>query len=77
MIEVEDLHDIVLLGHSYGGMVATAVANRLPVACIGEETFGAHDDGARHGQAWRPDQPHEMKRLPGARLQQVDRQRGR
>lgn len=26
----EDLHDIVLLGHSYGGMVITGVADRVP-----------------------------------------------
>lgn len=29
-IEAEDLGDIVLLGHSYGGMVATGVADRVP-----------------------------------------------
>jgi pimeloyl-ACP methyl ester carboxylesterase len=29
-IEFEDLADIMLVGHSYGGMVATGVANRLP-----------------------------------------------
>ena len=28
-IEIEDLNDIVLLGHSYGGMVATGVADRV------------------------------------------------
>jgi pimeloyl-ACP methyl ester carboxylesterase len=26
----EDLHDIVLVGHSYGGMVITGVADRVP-----------------------------------------------
>lgn len=26
----EDLHDIILVGHSYGGMVITGVADRLP-----------------------------------------------
>ena len=26
----EDLHDIILVGHSYGGMVITGVANRVP-----------------------------------------------
>lgn len=30
MILFEDLHDIVLVGHSYGGMVITGVADRLP-----------------------------------------------
>jgi pimeloyl-ACP methyl ester carboxylesterase len=29
VIEVEDLRDVTLLGHSYGGMVATGVADRL------------------------------------------------
>jgi pimeloyl-ACP methyl ester carboxylesterase len=29
-IEWEDLHDIVLVGHSYGGMVITGVADRVP-----------------------------------------------
>jgi len=26
----EDLHDVVLVGHSYGGMVITGVADRIP-----------------------------------------------
>jgi pimeloyl-ACP methyl ester carboxylesterase len=26
----EDLHDVILMGHSYGGMVITGVANRVP-----------------------------------------------
>ena len=30
VIECEDLRDIALLGHSYGGMVATGVADRVP-----------------------------------------------
>ncbi len=30
VIEYEDLHDIILVGHSYGGMVATGVADRVP-----------------------------------------------
>ena len=28
VLEYEDLHDVVLLGHSYGGVVVTAVADR-------------------------------------------------
>src|SRR5437660_1190395 len=28
VIKYEDLHDVVLIGHSYGGMVATGVADR-------------------------------------------------
>jgi len=30
VLEVEDLTDITLLGHSYGGMVATGVADKAP-----------------------------------------------
>jgi pimeloyl-ACP methyl ester carboxylesterase len=30
VVEYEDLHDIILVGHSYGGMVATGVADRMP-----------------------------------------------
>ena len=30
MLEMEDLRDVVLIGHSYGGMVATGVADRVP-----------------------------------------------
>ena len=30
LIRFEDLHDVVLVGHSYGGMVVTGVADRLP-----------------------------------------------
>lgn len=30
MILYEDLHDVILMGHSYGGMVITGVADRVP-----------------------------------------------
>jgi pimeloyl-ACP methyl ester carboxylesterase len=30
LIEFEDLHDVVLLGHSYAGLVVTGVADRMP-----------------------------------------------
>lgn len=30
MIMFEDLHDVILIGHSYGGMVITGVADRVP-----------------------------------------------
>src|SRR6187431_1037308 len=28
VLEIEDLNDVILIGHSYGGMVATGVADR-------------------------------------------------
>lgn len=31
VLEFEDLRDVVLVGHSYGGMVATGVADRAPL----------------------------------------------
>ena len=30
VFEFEDLRDVILVGHSYGGMVATGVADRIP-----------------------------------------------
>ncbi len=30
VLEFEDLHDVILVGHSYGGMVITGVADRVP-----------------------------------------------
>src|ERR671911_2167417 len=30
VIEFEDLHDVVLLGHSYAGIVVTGAADRIP-----------------------------------------------
>lgn len=30
VVRYEDLHDVVLVGHSYGGMVITGVAGRIP-----------------------------------------------
>ena len=30
VLEIEDLKDVILLGHSYGGMVATGVADKAP-----------------------------------------------
>ena len=30
VLEAEDLRNVILVGHSYGGMVATGVADRVP-----------------------------------------------
>jgi pimeloyl-ACP methyl ester carboxylesterase len=32
LIEFEDLHEVVLLGHSYGGLVVTGAVDRIPEA---------------------------------------------
>jgi pimeloyl-ACP methyl ester carboxylesterase len=36
LIEFEDLHDVVLLGHSYGGLVVTGAADLMPerISCL-------------------------------------------
>src|SRR5256886_12183971 len=50
----DDLHDVVLVGHSYGGMVITGVADRLPqrVRRLGyPEAFLPHSGGAAIGLA--------------------------
>ena len=61
VIQFEDLRDIVLIGHSYGGMVATSVADRAPerMRCVvyldafvpqnGQSLFDLHPPGARAG----------------------------
>jgi pimeloyl-ACP methyl ester carboxylesterase len=59
VIEFEDLRNIVLIGHSYGGMVATAVADRVPerlahlvyldafIPRDGQSLFDLHPDDVR------------------------------
>lgn len=59
VLEFEDLRDIVLIGHSYGGMVATAVADRAPERLLhliyldafvprdGQSMFDLHPAGVR------------------------------
>ena len=63
VIQYEDLRDIVLLGHSYGGMVATGVADRdrdriaqliyidAFVPRDGQSLFDLNETGRRHLQA--------------------------
>lgn len=60
VLEAEDLRDVVLAGHSYGGMVVTGVAELVPdrlahlvyldafVPCDGESLLDVLQPGARH-----------------------------
>ena len=47
LIRFEDLHDVVLLGHSYAGLVVTGVADRVPerIAQLVYLDTGAFPDG--------------------------------
>jgi pimeloyl-ACP methyl ester carboxylesterase len=38
LIEFEDLHDVVLLGHSYAGLVVTGAADRIP-ECLSQLVY--------------------------------------
>jgi pimeloyl-ACP methyl ester carboxylesterase len=54
-IEYQDLHDIVLVGHSYGGMVVTGVAARVPDRIrhlVYEDAFLPRDGES----CWTPEQ---------------------
>ena len=48
LIEVEDLHDVVLVGHSYAGLVVTGVADRIPerIGLLAYLDAGPSPDGA-------------------------------
>jgi pimeloyl-ACP methyl ester carboxylesterase len=59
VIEYEDLHDVVLVGHSYGGIVATGVADRVPervARVVYLDAFVPHD-----GQSMFDLQPEEAR----------------
>jgi pimeloyl-ACP methyl ester carboxylesterase len=47
LIEFEDLHDVVLVGHSYAGIVVTGVADRIPerIALLAYLDAGPSPDG--------------------------------
>jgi len=45
-LELEDLDDVVLVGHSYGGMVVTGVADRVPER-IAEHPLAAFEQPLR------------------------------
>ena len=61
LLEFEDLHDVVLVGHSYAGIVVTGVADRIPerIALLAYLDAGPSPDGA----AFIDSQPPEAREL--------------
>jgi pimeloyl-ACP methyl ester carboxylesterase len=57
LVEFEDLHDIVLLGHSYGGHVVTGAADRIPgrISQLVYLDTGPLPDGTALIEAFPPD----------------------
>src|SRR5436190_10040008 len=56
LILYEDLHDVVLTGHSYGGMVITGVIDRIPerIRHVVYLDAAVPDDACRSGSLRRP-----------------------
>src|ERR687896_1531654 len=61
LVEIEDLHDVVLVGHSYAGHVVTGVADRIPdrIALLVYLDAGPSPNGA----AFMDLQPPEAREL--------------
>ena len=57
LLRYEDLHDVVLVGHSYGGLVTTAAADRMPerVASLVYVDTGPLPDGMAQADFTPPD----------------------
>ncbi len=70
VILFEDLHDVVLVGHSYGGMVITGVMDRVPdrIKRVIFLDATAPNDGESENQAWgrveTPEQAAQQYRIP-------------
>jgi pimeloyl-ACP methyl ester carboxylesterase len=58
----EDLHDVILAGHSYGGMVITGVADRLPerLAHLVYLDAAVPADGQSITDGWMPERRAEL-----------------
>ncbi len=58
LLNAEDLHDVVLVGHSYGGLVVTAAADRVPgrISQLGYIDSGPLPDGMSQNDFNPPDQ---------------------
>jgi len=66
LLRFEDLHDVVLVGHSYGGIVTTAVADRMPerVAKLVYVDTGPLPDGTSQHDFAQQEAPPDWKLMP-------------
>jgi pimeloyl-ACP methyl ester carboxylesterase len=69
LIEVEDLTDVVLVGHSYAGIVVTGVADRVPerISLLAYLDAGPSPDGA----AFLDHQPPAVRELLERRVEEA------
>jgi pimeloyl-ACP methyl ester carboxylesterase len=65
LVEVEDLRDVVLVGHSYGGHVATGVADRIPerISLLAYLDAGPSPDGTAFMDLQQPAAKELIERL--------------
>ena len=65
LLRYEDLHDVILVGHSYGGVVVTAVADRMPdrVAQLTYVDSGPLPDGVAQADFSGPDERARQEAL--------------
>ena len=65
LVEREDLHDVVLIGHSYAGHVVTAVADRIPerIGLLAYLDAGPSPDGAAFMDLQPPPSRELIQRL--------------
>jgi pimeloyl-ACP methyl ester carboxylesterase len=65
LVEVEDLRDVVLVGHSYGGHVATGVADRIPerISLLAYLDAGPSPDGTAFMDLQEPAAKELIERL--------------
>lgn len=61
LIEAEELGNVILVGHSFGGMVITGVADRLPRSIRELVYLDAAVPGDGHSMIAAPDTPPEMR----------------
>jgi pimeloyl-ACP methyl ester carboxylesterase len=68
LLRYEDLHDVVLVGHSYGGLVTTAVADRMPdrVQRLAYVDTGPLPDGSANADFAPPEERARQERLVAA-----------